>query len=303
MNIALIVAAGSGLRALSNCSDITDHEKSLSNIEVSHESSQIPKQYQCIAFNRMILTETISKFLSVESIDFIQVVINSEHIALYQKAIEQLFLEFTEVSTKKSSNSQQKVRNSNDENIYYRLLPPCIGGDIRQASVYKGLQAIEKFAPDNVLIHDGARPFIHKSIIDRMIVLLEKYIFENNLYNKNQNKVSEKTVEIEKIIGVDLNIPMVDSLRYSNSIGNSKNDVDLDRGNLYCVQTPQVFCYKAIMALHKLAIKDSFICNDDIALCVKYKRPYTVMIGDNSNYKITTSYDIKRARFDYAQSK
>jgi len=41
-----------------------------------------------------------------------------------------------------------------------KLLLPVVGGATRQASVMAGLEALEPAAPDAVLIHDAARPFV-----------------------------------------------------------------------------------------------------------------------------------------------
>src|SRR5947209_19632474 len=45
------------------------------------------------------------------------------------------------------------------------VLPPVPGGASRQASVRAGLLALEKTAPDIVLIHDAARPFVSGALI------------------------------------------------------------------------------------------------------------------------------------------
>ena len=47
-----------------------------------------------------------------------------------------------------------------------RLLPPVAGGATRQVSVRNGLRALAAHAPDRVLIHDAARPFVTADIID-----------------------------------------------------------------------------------------------------------------------------------------
>src|SRR5438552_2415305 len=49
------------------------------------------------------------------------------------------------------------------------VLPPVPGGASRQASVRAGLQALETVAPDIVLIHDAARPFVSAALISRAI--------------------------------------------------------------------------------------------------------------------------------------
>jgi 2-C-methyl-D-erythritol 4-phosphate cytidylyltransferase/2-C-methyl-D-erythritol 2,4-cyclodiphosphate synthase len=50
-----------------------------------------------------------------------------------------------------------------------RLSKPVIGGETRQVSVLKGLEALAKEPPDIVLIHDGARPFIDAALIGNVV--------------------------------------------------------------------------------------------------------------------------------------
>src|SRR4051794_31624614 len=45
------------------------------------------------------------------------------------------------------------------------LLPPAAGGATRQASVRAGLDALAPHAPDLVLVHDAARPFLSPALI------------------------------------------------------------------------------------------------------------------------------------------
>ena len=53
-------------------------------------------------------------------------------------------------------------------------LPPVVGGKTRQESVQNGLDAIAARAPDYVLIHDAARPFVSPSLIQRLLSALDK---------------------------------------------------------------------------------------------------------------------------------
>ena len=50
-----------------------------------------------------------------------------------------------------------------------KLPAPVAGGATRQASVRAGLEALAASAPDLVLIHDAARPFLSATLIDRAI--------------------------------------------------------------------------------------------------------------------------------------
>src|SRR5690554_4120371 len=54
-----------------------------------------------------------------------------------------------------------------------RLAAPVIGGETRQVSVFNGLQALADTAPDIVLIHDGARPFVDAALVSRVVTALD----------------------------------------------------------------------------------------------------------------------------------
>ena len=53
------------------------------------------------------------------------------------------------------------------------LMPPIPGGASRQGSVLNGLEGVAAAAPDRVLIHDAARPFVDAGTIDRTLAALE----------------------------------------------------------------------------------------------------------------------------------
>ena len=44
--------------------------------------------------------------------------------------------------------------------------PTGLGGATRQGSVRAGLEALEKAAPDIVLVHDAARPFTSEALVE-----------------------------------------------------------------------------------------------------------------------------------------
>src|SRR5205807_2336002 len=55
------------------------------------------------------------------------------------------------------------------------LLPPVAGGAQRQDSVRNGLESLAGDAPELVLIHDGAGPFLDHGVIDRVLAELEAH--------------------------------------------------------------------------------------------------------------------------------
>ncbi|KAF0124548.1 MAG: 2-C-methyl-D-erythritol 4-phosphate cytidylyltransferase, partial [Xanthobacteraceae bacterium] len=99
-----------------------------------------PKQYRVLA-GRPVLSYAVEPFLASSRIDHILVVIDPSDGERYGQAVP-------------SSP---------------RLLPPVPGGATRQASVCAGLESLASSAPDIVLIHDAARPFLTAGLLDAAI--------------------------------------------------------------------------------------------------------------------------------------
>ena len=137
------------------------------------------------------------------------------------------------------------------------------GGNTRQQSVFNGLKAI---SPDTdfVMIHDGARPLIKKNIIENCL-----------------KKAYETNAAIVAVRAIDT-IKEVDSEGLIIST--------LNRDNLRCVQTPQVFDYNLILSAHKQLENMNF--SDDSGLLEYLNEKVYVVDGDYSNIKITTPSDI-----------
>src|SRR5580700_1674326 len=100
----------------------------------------VPKQYRDIAGEPM-LRATLLGLLGHPGIGLVQPVIYPGDEATYRGAVAGL----------------------------QNLPAPVAGGATRQASVRAGLEALVKSAPDIVLIHDAARPFVTAALIDRAI--------------------------------------------------------------------------------------------------------------------------------------
>lgn len=263
MNIALIAAAGNGTRAF---------------YSLATKQDNIPKQYQLLAPNWMILAETIKQFLLLSSLDFIQVIIDPHHINLYDEMISQIM-------TYHASLTEVLGLELDMINYQNRILPPCFGAQTRQSSIYNGLQSLEVLTPRNILIHDGARPFVSKDTIINTLELLK----HGKIDISTDKEISEAKGDI---VAVDTGVKAIDSLRRYDYL-------NLNRSHIYHVQTPQGFKYETIWPLHQRAKQDHFVCDDDIALCIKYGIPYAFVEGSYHNYKVTTPYDLNRARFDY----
>lgn len=139
------------------------------------------------------------------------------------------------------------------------------GGEERQASVYNGLMAVDKRC-EIVLIHDGARPFISRSIIAKGI----------------------KEAKIHKAVGIA--VPVKDTIKVvdeDNFIINTP-----ERKTLWGIQTPQIFDYDLITMAHKKAIEDDFIGTDDCVLVERCGSRVKLVEGSYKNIKITTPEDL-----------
>ncbi|MGB1361133.1 MAG: 2-C-methyl-D-erythritol 4-phosphate cytidylyltransferase [Alphaproteobacteria bacterium] len=144
------------------------------------------------------------------------------------------------------------------------------GKETRSQSSYNGVMAIKADDNDNVLIHDGARPFVSDEIIKNCIKSLSK--------NKCVATVLPATDTLYEIKGKKVvNIP--------------------NRDNFVMVQTPQGFKYDVLKsAYEKFDNKASF--SDDVSLVKKYIKDTDVCIvnGDKKNIKITTEDDLLLVR-------
>ena len=108
----------------------------------SRLGSDIPKQY--LSLNGVsILRRTVDTFLAHPDIDAVQVVIGAKDRELYNVAI-----------------GDADVR------------PSVTGGASRQGKP-NWPEALTDDAPDYVLIHDAARPFIDAATIDRVLSALQ----------------------------------------------------------------------------------------------------------------------------------
>jgi len=147
-----------------------------------------------------------------------------------------------------------------------KRLPPCFGGIERTDSVYAGLQAIEMIHPTHVLIHDAARPATNQHLINRVL---------DNLNNQD---------------GIIPAISIVDTLRRKNA---DDTYSDVDRSNLYSIQTPQGFPYQALKkAYEQYFQKQPFKATDDAGIFSWAGHTVTYVQGCEYNKKLTLPDDL-----------
>jgi 2-C-methyl-D-erythritol 4-phosphate cytidylyltransferase/2-C-methyl-D-erythritol 2,4-cyclodiphosphate synthase len=153
-----------------------------------------------------------------------------------------------------------------DEALSGLLLPePAHGGSTRQESVRLGLESLAGSAPDRVLIHDGARPFLRTATVDAVLAALDA------------------------TPGAIPALAMTDTVKR----GGPLVETTLPRANLWRVQTPQGFRYPDILAAHRTA--SGLDLPDDAAVAEHAGLPVALVPGDEGNVKITTADDLDRA--------
>lgn len=199
-----------------------------------------PKQYRPIA-SVPVLERTIQALLHDPAIAFVVPVISAEHEALF---------------TNLALNST-------------KLLPPVTGGETRQVSVLKGLEALVSLGPDIVLIHDGARPFVGPDLVQNVV-----------------NALSDADGSIPVLIVTDTIKRSIDG----KTVGGTE-----DRTQLFAAQTPQGFKFAPILAAHRKAIEFGDGFTDDAAIAEWADLSVALAHGDPANIKITLPEDFARA--------
>jgi 2-C-methyl-D-erythritol 4-phosphate cytidylyltransferase/2-C-methyl-D-erythritol 2,4-cyclodiphosphate synthase len=147
------------------------------------------------------------------------------------------------------------------------LLEPVDGGASRQDSVRLGLESLADLAPDAVLIHDGARPFVDAGTIGRVIGALEQHP------------------------GAIPAIAVADTLKHGR---HGLVAATVERVNLYRAQTPQGFRYGDILEAHRAAAGCEL--TDDASVAERAGLAVALVTGSEDNFKITTLADLDRAR-------
>ncbi|MDI9313415.1 MAG: 2-C-methyl-D-erythritol 2,4-cyclodiphosphate synthase [Hydrotalea sp.] len=232
--IAIIVAAGRGIR--------------FAQRDASHPAtSRRPKQYSWLD-GRPLLCHCLDIFLASAAVDAVVVVINQADKKFYDEVVA-------------LSNHDKKI------------LPFAIGGNDRQESVYRGLQAIAKHNPAKVLIHDSARPFFSIALLD------------NILRGLSPKKMSE-----------GLSGAVIPCLPLTGALKEAVDDKIIashPRQNRFIAQTPQGFDYQKILLAHQRQAGRAL--DDDAAVwqATYPDVPATMVLGDNANIKITTRGDMQ----------
>jgi 2-C-methyl-D-erythritol 4-phosphate cytidylyltransferase/2-C-methyl-D-erythritol 2,4-cyclodiphosphate synthase len=154
-----------------------------------------------------------------------------------------------------------------DEATHGLDLPePTPGGATRQDSVRLGLESLAPLQPGRVLIHDAARPFIDAGTITRVVEALAA------------------------APGAIPAVAVADTLKRG---ADGRIAATVPRDGLWRAQTPQGFRYAEILAAHRAFAGREL--TDDAAVAEAAGLAVALVEGGESNFKLTTDDDFRRA--------
>jgi 2-C-methyl-D-erythritol 4-phosphate cytidylyltransferase/2-C-methyl-D-erythritol 2,4-cyclodiphosphate synthase len=205
----------------------------------------MPKQYLPLG-GKSVLRHCLETFLKHPRVGRARVVIHPDDQELYNAAVQGL-----------------------------DLPPPVHGGARRQDSVRLGLQSLEALAPEHVLIHDAARPFLDAAIIDRTLDALAT------------------------APGAIAAVPVADTIKRAGADGKNIAGT-VDRAGLWRAQTPQGFRFKPLLDAHAAAAAGPEM-TDDAAVAESAGLAVSLVRGSEDNFKVTTMDDLARAERMLAQ--
>jgi len=202
--------------------------------------SGVPKQFKEVC-GRPLLAWAISRFEAAGIIDQVIVVVAEEYL-LYT--------------------SEHVI----DPYDFSKVAKIVVGGQTRRESVLKGLESLP-LSVEYVAIHDGARPLVAPTDIDRAVEVA----------------VAERAAVV--------------AVRATDTVKRSREGYvlsTLERDSLYLAQTPQVFQYDLIMAAHKEAANVNYAdrFTDDAAMVEAHGFKVKIVEATSPNIKVTTRDDL-----------
>ncbi len=192
----------------------------------------IPKQYTKLG-NKTILEHSLDAFSDFKQIKKTIVVYNKKH--------------------------KKYLKKLNLKNVI-----KITGGNTRQQSTFKALSKIKNMHCKKVLIHDSARPFPSKELINKIISNIKKNDAVIPII-----KINDATKRVEK------------NIVFKN----------IERNSLRLSQTPQGFTFKKIYEKHKKNSYEEF--DDDAALFTNDDEKVKFVNWRKKNFKINDKQDLR----------
>jgi 2-C-methyl-D-erythritol 4-phosphate cytidylyltransferase / 2-C-methyl-D-erythritol 2,4-cyclodiphosphate synthase len=200
----------------------------------------VPKQYSLLA-GQPVLRRTLQALSSHPEVDAVLTVIGPTDTNAYSQAVDGVA----------------------------GLLPAVRGGATRQESVRNGLEELAASSPRLVLVHDGARPFVSRELVSRVIE------------------------------ACDESHGAVPALAVTDTIKRRRDDritATVPREDLVTAQTPQGFPFAALLEAHRQAARSQQnALTDDAAVADLVGLPVRIVEGDPRNVKLTRPADFADA--------
>lgn len=160
-----------------------------------------------------------------------------------------------------SKDSLGRARELTRQRGYKKVSSVFPGGRRRQDSVRLGLEQLS--ACDWVMVHDGARPCLDNSILERGMEAAKQHG--------------------SAVAGM----PVKDTMKLVTSTQMVKETPD--RSLLWAAQTPQIFRYRDLWDAHHSSSND---VTDDAAMIEALGYPVKMFLGSYENIKVTTADDL-----------
>jgi 2-C-methyl-D-erythritol 4-phosphate cytidylyltransferase len=200
-----------------------------------------PKQYLAVG-GAPLIVKTLRALLRSESVEGVVVAVPADRIAETRELL-----------------SRHRVR---------RVLDVVAGGDDRQESVWRALQAVPA-ASRLVMVHDAVRPFITGDLIERVLAAARRHG------------------------AATCGLPVRETVK---RVRGDVVESTVDRDGLWLIQTPQAFSRDVLWEAHEKAQRDGFRGTDDAALVERLGGRVAVVAGIPENLKVTTPQDLAVAR-------
>ena len=144
------------------------------------------------------------------------------------------------------------------------------GGEERQDSVLNALEAA-KDSTGFVMIHDCARPLVSSESLKELHEIM----------------IKDKAAVLAHRV--------VDTIKKLSSESHQKRQAkleNLDRQDLWAMETPQAFSWKLILGSYRKLKEDNFRVTDDTAAVIHYGYPVSIVENNQPNPKITHPEDL-----------
>lgn len=158
---------------------------------------------------------------------------------------------------------RKSIQEMLDEFAITKVTSIVEGGGERQNSVAACIQAYD--GEGIVLVHDAARPFIRRNVIDELVRVADVYG--------------------AAIAGVQAK----DTMKYAPA---GIVEETVDREKLWIIQTPQAFRYAILREASDRAIADGFLGTDESMLVERLGHPVRIVESTYDNVKMTTQEDL-----------